>query len=162
MRFLSRPFPRPVLQAFTISAFIAAFAFAACGDDDANGNTPTLPTATSEDGGGETPSPDAGPTEDGSAQLPTNAEAYAAATFEAWLDGDRDMLEQLVSAAAMTSLEANAPTDPDTWAANSCDAATGQVACEFESTTGDTLTLLIDNAMASAGEPEAVIEAQFS
>jgi hypothetical protein len=71
------------------------------------------------------------------------------------------MLDDLASDAAVSVLDGNAAAD-DEWTLTTCDGATGQVSCEFSSGNGETLTLLIDNALASAGEPEAVVDAQFA
>jgi ketosteroid isomerase-like protein len=94
--------------------------------------------------------------------LPNNAQDYADATFQAWLDGDHNTLDEMAVADAVTTLEDNTPSDPSSWSMSGCDAGTGQVECTYTSTAGDTLKLRVDNAMASGAEPQAVIEAQFS
>jgi hypothetical protein len=138
----------------------------ACDDDDGDGldgtSTPSgIETQTQEPTGG-TASPDTSPTEDGgSAQIPTNAEDYAKAAIEAWTGGDDDMLDELAADEAVSALDENGGAAED-WTLTVCDGATGQVSCEFSSGNGETLTLLIDNALASAGAPEAVIDARFA
>ena len=159
-------------RATLVSAFAAALsvAFVACGDDDTNGaattpdageslTTPSLPAE------GESLVPGESPADDGQARLPSNAEEYAAATFAAWLRGDGDALDEMASADVVALLEENPPADrpsAEGWTMAGCDAATGQVACQFESASGETLTLVVDNAAAANSEPAAVREAMFS
>ncbi len=158
-----QPNPFPVSRwrrATTVVAFVAAFsvAVAACGDDDDTTATATVDATTTQEA---SPSAEASTTSEAGA-LPDNAQDYADATFQAWLDGDQAALEQMAVADAVTALEANTPGDSSSWSMSGCDAGTGQVECTYTSTGGDTLTLLVDNAMASGAEPQAVVEARFS
>lgn len=155
--------------ALGLAALAAGPIFAACAEDDedADNSTPTNGAQTPGDGpttpAGEPTTPAGGATTPaGSTDLPTNAEDYAEAAFEAWSSGDMALLDELTTDEAMAALEGRTFSEADGWAAAGCDAGAGSVACRWESSTGETLELRIDNAAASAAGPEAVVEARFS
>lgn len=112
-----------------------------------------------------TPEPTPEPTQSSTVQapgLPTDADAYAQATFEAWTRGDTATLDELVADAAFATLESRIPPEPGTWAPAGCDAATGQLSCAYQGPAGETLMLLVDLAVASAAQPHAVVVAEFA
>ncbi|MGE0601462.1 MAG: IPT/TIG domain-containing protein [Dehalococcoidia bacterium] len=94
--------------------------------------------------------------------LPSNAQAYAMQTFQAWVRGDNDLLAALSTRDVTLVLESLVPADASDWAFSHCEAGTGQVACTFTSPLGASLQLLIDNQMAAKSEPGAVMDARFN
>jgi hypothetical protein len=163
---------RPALfAALAIGAIAIAPLAVGCGgdDDDDTGSTSTSTSTSTGTSGASTPgsgatTPASGATTpaNGDDEIPSNAEDYAEATFEAWRSGDADMLDDLAADEALTVFESEPYDTTSSWAAVGCNAGTGSVACTWQSATGETLEILVDNAMASAGEPDAVVEARFA
>lgn len=166
---------KPALfAALAIGAIAIAPIAVGCGDDDDDTDTTSTSTSTSgasttpsggsttPAGGATTPAGGATTPADGDDEIPTNAEDYAEATFEAWRSGDADMLDELAADEALAVFESEPYDTTSSWAAVGCNAGAGSVACTWQSATGETLEILVDNAMASAGEADAVLEARFA
>ncbi len=84
------------------------------------------------------------------------------AAFEAWEEGDMDTLETLVSDEALEVLEAQVADPTDNWSPVGCDAGAGSAFCTWESASGETLEMRLENQAASAAEPDAVVEVRFT
>lgn len=90
--------------------------------------------------------------------MPDDAQQYALATFDAWLDDDRETLARLTNERAYDTLTSVTP-NPDL-VFGGCSAGAGSVFCLWEDGTLR-LVLRVDNHAASGGSPDAVVEARF-
>jgi type IV pilus biogenesis protein CpaD/CtpE len=94
------------------------------------------------------------------ALLPDNAADYAQAAFEAWLSGQSDRMQQLMTEDAYQVLAARAPSEGDRWGSARCEGAAGSTYCQWDGAV-DNLVLRVENEAASSGDPQAIIEARF-
>lgn len=97
------------------------------------------------------------------AALPTNAADYADALIRAWGAGDKDQMDDFAADAVVDTLTSHAAKGGDGWKRTSQDAGAGSVFLTYRNA-GDKaeVELRVDNAKASAGDDEAVVEAKFT
>lgn len=94
--------------------------------------------------------------------LPEVPEDYAVAAFHAWVNGDTEMLERLAGPWVTHFLASRGPSPEDGSAEAVCEGAAGSTYCTWVLVEPDThLRFQIRNETASAGEPDAVIAAEF-
>ncbi|WP_256837880.1 hypothetical protein [Ornithinimicrobium faecis] len=91
--------------------------------------------------------------------LPTEPAAYADALVLAWGSGDQDTMAQLGTDEVVHILgDGGGPN----WAQTGAEGAAGSTIVTYEnSESGDVLTLRVDNAAASEGAEQAVVEARY-
>lgn len=133
-------------------------------DQDAAGTTDPAggdrPVETNEPGATEvetqTPGDDGG---GGEAGLPTVPVEYADALVVAWGSGDQQTMAQLGTEEVVHILgDGGGPN----WAQTGVEGAAGSTLVTYEnSQSGDVLTLRVDNAAASEGAEQAVVEARY-
>jgi len=132
---------RRVPRSLGILAIVAVLVVAAC-DGDGGSAASTMAAPTTRD------------------SLPDNAAGYAQAAFEAWLVGESDRMQQLMTADAYQVLADRTPSDDDRWGSGQCEGAAGSTYCQW-SGSGDNLVLRVENEAASSGDAQAIIEARF-
>jgi hypothetical protein len=94
------------------------------------------------------------------ARLPDNPQAYATATFRAWLQGNEARLSRLAAPPVAEFLLARAPESTSGWSSPECEGAAGSTYCTW--TRPETqLVIRVANEAASQGQPRAVTEASF-
>ncbi|HEX5427940.1 MAG TPA: hypothetical protein VFX00_06435 [Pedococcus sp.] len=114
---------------------------------------PMLTTATAPPTTASTPPPGRD-----SAPLPDNARDYAGAFVTAWAERDKPRAEQLATPTVVqTTFASSVPTPPRL---TGCEGAAGSSYCTYE---GDeyTMTVRVQNEMASRRAPHAVTEVRF-
>lgn len=91
--------------------------------------------------------------------LPTEPVAYADALVVAWGASDHDTMEQMGTAEVVHILgDGGGPN----WAQTGAEGAAGSTIVTYENSgNGDILTLRVDNAAASEGAEQAVVEARY-
>jgi hypothetical protein len=94
------------------------------------------------------------------ARLPDNPQAYATATFRAWLNGNEARLSRLAAPPVAQFLLARAPESASGWSGPSCEGAAGSTYCSWTRTETE-VVVRVANEAASQGQPRAVTEAFF-
>lgn len=89
--------------------------------------------------------------------LPNNPEAYAAGAFEAWTEGDEDLLARLMTDGARRTLEEGSLDASADWDFERCEGAAGSTYCTWSGPDG-TLSFRVANQAASSGEEHAIAE----
>jgi hypothetical protein len=92
--------------------------------------------------------------------LPDSPTGYAAAAFEAWLQGDDVGLSELAAPEVAEFLKARASTDPVGWHDPVCEGAAGSTYCTWARAEVQ-LVIRVANEAASQGQPHAVTSASF-
>jgi hypothetical protein len=93
-------------------------------------------------------------------RLPTNPQAYATATFRAWLRGNETQLSRLAAPPVAQFLLARAPESTRGWSGPECEGAAGSTYCTW--TRSETqIVIRVANEAASQGQTHAVTEAFF-
>lgn len=163
------------------AALAGTLALAGCGSSE----EPAAPTATQTVTASPTQAASTTPTDDEAAQesatasstpqeskedaddkdaaLPTNAADYADALIRAWGVGDQDQMDDFAADSVVAALTGHAAKGGNGWERTSQDAGAGSVFLTYTNAADKTeVQLRVDNAKASAGEDEAVVEAKFT
>jgi hypothetical protein len=150
---------------------MAMTAVAGCDGAKSSGGTPTGPVATTPadgegglgTGGLGTGGPGAGgSTGTGSPApvgYPNDARAYGLAAISAWVNGQKDRLDNLSGPGVATNF-LNIPGSPDShWQYSGCEGAAGSQYCTYRNNSGDQLQLRLTTQL--LGEAHAVSEVVF-
>jgi hypothetical protein len=93
-------------------------------------------------------------------RLPTDPQAYATATFRAWLAGNEARLSRLAAPPVADFLLARAPESTSGWSGPECEGAAGSTYCTWTRPETD-IVIRVANEAASQGQTHAVTSAFF-
>jgi hypothetical protein len=149
---------------------LAMTAMVGCDRAKSSGGTPTSPAATSPEsgegglgtGGPGAGGPDPGEPTTGSpvpAGYPNDARAYGLAAISAWVNGQKDRLDNLSGPGVAINF-LNIPGSPDShWQYYRCEGAAGSQYCTYRNNSGDQLQLRLTTQL--LGAAHAVTEVVF-